>query len=120
MVGPKRPFSTCLASRCGRTGGVGDLMFHEFAESDAEPYLVRSLDLVHEDDPAGSRLVSAELAGYVRNGGGYERESLPPLTLGYTPVVFGDSVATVDERSLAGACTATRSWRSTAVDRPRR
>ena len=104
------PFSTCRPGfevrtyrRCRRI-----LMFHEFAELGPEPSLVRSLDLVHEDDPAGSRLVSAELAGYVRTDGGYQRESLPPLTLGYTPVVFGGSVATVDDRSLAGL-PATRS-----------
>ena len=77
-------------------------MFHDFAELGPEPCLVRSLDLGHEDDPAGSRLVSAELAGYVRHGATYERDALPPLTLGYTPVLFGGVVATVDDRTLAG------------------
>lgn len=83
------------------------LMFHHFPdESDVGPdCLIRSTDFVHSDelDPADVRnpiyafLREASQTGYLRNDGGYDSRSLPPVEFHYSrPVVQ----ATVEEVEL--------------------
>lgn len=86
------------------------LMFHHFA---AEPNvgndcLVRSTDLTysHEQDPADARnpiytfLTAVTESGYRRQGEGYEKQSLPPVTFAYSQPVVQETVQTVDPESL--------------------
>lgn len=61
------------------------LMFHHFPELGTDAVLVSSTDLDHAEDPAATKLVSVTHRGYIRAGGDYTSEGLPPLTFTYTP-----------------------------------
>jgi RHS repeat-associated protein len=70
------------------------LTFHRMEELGETPSLVRSTDFDYAPDPAASRLVAVTQRGYMRNEatGGYDVQSLPPVELAYTDVVFDDTV----------------------------
>lgn len=114
------PFSSYRATfevrtyrRCQRV-----LMFHRFAELGDTPCLVRSTDFTYEEarirsvdgafesSAVASYLTAVTQAGYIRNGAGYERATLPPLGLGYAqPVVHDDLhvLSTLDAVNLPGS-----------------
>lgn len=86
------------------------LMFHRFDElAGGQPCLVRSLDLDYASSSSGSPqqsqvtyLRSATQHGYhLLPGGGYSRKSLPPIELEYEPLVWDETVRTVDPESVA-------------------
>lgn len=80
------------------------LLFHRFAELVADPCLVRSTDLHHQERPDLTRLVSIVQAGYERNAGTglYDRKAAPPLDLDYTAFELHDELAVLDPASLEG------------------
>jgi RHS repeat-associated protein len=86
------------------------LLFHHFP---AEPgvgddCLVRSTDLRYSDEdaptdprnPIYTFLSSVTQAGYRRDGGGYLRQTMPPVEFEYTKPVIQPEVRTVDAASL--------------------
>ncbi len=89
------------------------LMFHHFpgevgVERDC---LVRSTDIVYRDrrgnaedrrrgHPIGAFIASITQSAYRRNGGGYDRRSLPPLELEYSDAALHDEVQSIDSASL--------------------
>jgi RHS repeat-associated protein len=79
------------------------LMFHRFAELGPTPCLVRSTDFTYDEGPALTYLAVVTQAGYKRAPGGsaYERDTLPPLELGYAKPTLHDEPRTVDAESLA-------------------
>lgn len=80
------------------------LMFHRFAELGPAAQLVRSTDLTYDPGPVVTYLVTAEQAGYVRNGDGvtYTRAALPALQLGYRRAELRDQLQTIEPDSLDG------------------
>lgn len=91
------------------------LMFHQFAELGATPYLVRSTDFQYSKNLVASYLVSVTQSGYIRNSedGSYSLadpktgevlspKSLPQIEFTYTQVEGVDlTVHVVDATSLA-------------------
>ncbi|WP_050727051.1 SpvB/TcaC N-terminal domain-containing protein [Vulgatibacter incomptus] len=79
------------------------LMFHRFEELGSEPCLVRSTDLCHQPDPAGSRLTSVTQRGYRRGLSGVdESAALPSLDFTYTSAEVHDRLEDLPKASLAG------------------
>lgn len=82
------------------------LMFHHFPEEQGvgADCLVRSTDLKFSQDaadgPIYSFLISASHSGYVRQGAGYLKRSLPPVEFEYTRPVVQTEVEEVDAESL--------------------
>ncbi|RIX60328.1 toxin [Paenibacillus nanensis] len=61
------------------------LLFHQFEELEAEPYLVRSYDLQYEENAVASYLTAITQNGYRRGEDGlYRKKSMPPLTFTYS------------------------------------
>ena len=87
------------------------LVFHHFPGEAGvgRDCLVRSTDFTYSDelDPADARnpvytfLKAVTQTGYRRNGGGYDRRSLPPVEFEYTEPIVQDTVEEVDPESLA-------------------
>jgi RHS repeat-associated protein len=87
------------------------LLFHHFPEEAdvGAGCLVRSTDFgySHQRDPADSRnpvytfLLAVTQSGYVRDGAGYRKRSLPPVEYQYTEPSVQDTVQEVDAQSLA-------------------
>lgn len=82
------------------------LMFHRFAELGPDPVLVRSTDLSYHGLAADPALPSYSLlgeitqTGWIGDGdGGYARASLPPTTLGYTPLTIDHTLHVADARA---------------------
>ena len=103
------------------------LMFHRFPELSLDPdrtrsfdelwldaTLVRSTDLTHEPSAVLTYLTSVQQAGYVRDGAGYMRATLPALDLDYARRGLHDVSAALDEASLEGLANgfddATMQW----------
>lgn len=97
--------------RCARV-----LMFHRFPELGAEPLLVSSTDFAYDDarirsadgtfesEPIVAYLVSATAAGYLRrDGGAYERATLPAVEFDYTRAVIHDERRALDPAGIPGA-----------------
>ena len=78
------------------------LMFHHFpAEALGDDCLVRSLDLVYNEDPVVSFITSAAQSGYTRTAPTvYLKELLPPVEFGYTQAVIDETVHEMDAASL--------------------
>jgi RHS repeat-associated protein len=77
------------------------LMFHHFAELGGGPYLVASTDLIHDEDPALTRLTGVVQRSYRRDEvtGHYETAALPTLEFEYSdaaldPVLYEITDAT--------------------------
>ncbi len=89
--------------RCKRV-----LMFHRFAELGAKPCLVRSTDFSYLEDEqpqpikslVASFITTVTQSGYIRQGGGYLKRSLPPVEFTYSEVKVDETVHTVDATSL--------------------
>lgn len=103
------PFSSFRAGfeirtyrRCQRM-----LMFHRFAELGADPCLVRSTDFTYLEEGqepvkslVASFITAVTQSGYVRQGNGYLKRSLPPVEFTYSEVKVDETVHTVDPTSL--------------------
>jgi RHS repeat-associated protein len=90
------------------------LMYHHFpAEAGVgEDCLVRSTDFAYRESrgmaedrkrghPLGSFLATVTHSGYLRkNGGGYTRQSLPPLSFAYSQATVSSAVQVLDAGSL--------------------
>ncbi len=89
------------------------LMYHRFAALGEEPVLVRSLDfkyahstlyasdLQSEQEAAEvTYLTEIQQTGYVKNGAGYSRKSLPKMTFEYQKLVWHTDVKTVTNENL--------------------
>ena len=66
------------------------MVFHDFGADQGPgplPRLVRTLELAHEPDPAGTMLTSIRQVGYDWSNGGYQTLALPPLELSHTAAV---------------------------------
>ena len=61
------------------------MMFHRFAELDADPILTHVTRLEYQASPRLSLLKTIESVGYRRDYGHYTQSKLPPLTLDYVP-----------------------------------
>jgi hypothetical protein len=61
------------------------LLFHHFDELGAGPTLVQQTRLAHDEDAAGSTLVSVTHAGARRDGDVRSQRDRPPLTFAYAP-----------------------------------
>ena len=105
------PFSTYRSTFEVRTYRLcrRALMFHHFADAPniGLNCLVRSTDLLHATPsltdtttPFYSYLLSVTQTGYVRTGGGYISNSLPPLEFEYTQALVDETVRDVDSASL--------------------
>lgn len=92
--------------RCQRV-----LMFHHFSELGPEPCLVRSLDLDYETSATNSTgqaavsyLSQGTQSGYIRRvDNSYSRKSIPPISFGYQPAEWNETVHTPDSESLHNA-----------------
>lgn len=104
------PFSTYRSGfeirtyrRCRRA-----LMFHRFAELGDDTTLVRSTDFTYagQDETSfapslvASFITSIVQAGYVRDGNGYRRATMPPIELEYSSVEIDQTVRIPDRDSL--------------------
>jgi RHS repeat-associated protein len=124
---PYSSFRACFEirtyRRCRRL-----LMFHRFPDGlDASASLVRSLDLTYAPDvssdptvPDYSLLTSIIQRGYLPGAGGVPpaSEALPALTVQYSPLALGDTVAVADVDTLANlpAGVDGRLWRWLDLD----
>ncbi|MBI4538057.1 MAG: VCBS repeat-containing protein [Gemmatimonadetes bacterium] len=72
------------------------LMFHRFPELGEDPVLVRSTDFTYEESPVAMYLTGVTWHGYIRDGDGYTRESLPPVEFEYSRAVIDEEVRSVD------------------------
>lgn len=95
-------FEIRTSRRCRRF-----LMFHKFAELGPHPVLVRSTDLTYHGLAADPALPSYSLlsaitqTGWTGGGdGSYTRASLPPTTLGYTPLRIDHTQHVADGRTM--------------------
>lgn len=76
------------------------LMFHRFPELGPSPCLVKSTNFLYRESPLVTYLTTVESAGYRRRPGGYDRESLPPLSLAYSEPLLHENVQWMDPASL--------------------
>ncbi len=77
------------------------LMFHHFPdELGVADCLVRSTEFAYEETQAASFLTAVTQSGYLRQGDGYLKRSLPPVEYEYSRAIIGDEVREVDPASL--------------------
>lgn len=79
------------------------LMFHRFEELGPAPVLVRSTDFDYDVRDHLTRLARVTHAGYLgASEDGYERQTLPPIDLEYSPRTVHEEVRTLERASLEG------------------
>lgn len=79
------------------------LMFHHFPDEAGvgENCLVRSTAFDYRETPVAAFVTAVTQSGYQRaDGGGYLRQSLPPLEFEYSRAVIGQDIQDVDPTSL--------------------
>ncbi|MEO1052978.1 MAG: SpvB/TcaC N-terminal domain-containing protein [Bacteroidota bacterium] len=73
------------------------LMFHNFTELGANPYLVASTDVAYDENATATRLISAQYTAYQE---GEAPQQLPPVTFTYTEAKTSDQVRYFDIEDL--------------------
>ena len=99
------PFSSYRAGFEVRTTRLCQrvLMFHHFPDEAGvgENCLVRSTTFDYRETPIAAFITAVTQSGYKRaDGGGYLRQSLPPLEFEYSQAVIGQDIHDVDPTSL--------------------
>lgn len=88
------------------------LFFHNFKELDAQPYLVRSLELFYKlfqnntatdsqkKNAEADYIVAIQQSGYIKNGDSYSKKSLPPIEFSYQELNWNTDIINVDKESI--------------------
>jgi RHS repeat-associated protein len=85
------------------------LMFHRFTElNSGTATLVRSLDLVYQNDDAPAAvetdfIIESRQTGYIQQGSGYTAKSLPAMTFNYEPLNWNTEIQSVSKDNFTGA-----------------
>src|SRR5580704_2491229 len=97
-------FSNCRAAFETRTNRLCRrvLMFHNFTELSPTPYLVRSTDLVYDENPVCSYLTAVTQSGYLWDDtrGGYQSASFPPLEFTYSQPTVDPTVKFISREDV--------------------
>ncbi|MEO5927539.1 MAG: SpvB/TcaC N-terminal domain-containing protein [Patescibacteria group bacterium] len=77
------------------------LVFHKFTGLESgTATLVRSLDLAYDENPTMTKLTSATLKGYIKDGGAYIVKAMPPLVMTYSEPTFTKKIVTLEKEQV--------------------